>query len=204
MGKFDIQKCLFTESECTFPWNKSSGKERKKKRKAVGNIEQIILSFQPGYIRKNELQSEGLWCFFVIFWGKISAFFWNSSVLSVQHFPYGALWECSVLAWTLSSYFTELAVSRYVLEMSCEVSSLFVSSRWCFFLGEPKEGLCPIFPLLCSSTALTAVSSGANIHSNPLVLKKTGQERAVECNRLKQCAISSAAACRLEIKNLLE
>lgn len=68
LGKFDIQKCLFTESECTFPWNKSSGKERKKKRKAVGNIEQIILSFQPGYIRKNELQSEGLWCFFVIFW----------------------------------------------------------------------------------------------------------------------------------------
>lgn len=41
-----------SESECTFPWNKNSGKNNKKN--AIGNIEQIILSFQPGYIRKKK------------------------------------------------------------------------------------------------------------------------------------------------------
>lgn len=40
------------ESECAFPWNKSSGKNKKKS--AIGNVEQIILSFQPGYIRKKK------------------------------------------------------------------------------------------------------------------------------------------------------
>lgn len=186
MGKFDIQKCFFTESECTFPWNKNSGKERKKKRKAIGNTEQIILSFQPGYIRKNELQSEGLWCFFLSYFEKISAFFWSSSILSVQHFPYGALWECSVLAWTLSSYFTKLAVLPYVLEMSYEVSSLFVSSRWVFFLGEQKKGLCPIFHTALQFYCVNCYSNGENICINPLVLRKTRQERALEWNRLKQ------------------
>lgn len=55
-----------------------------------------------------------------------------------------------------------------------------------------------------SSSALTAVSHGKSIYSNSLVLKKNGQGRALECNRLKHnFAVSSAAACRLGIKKLL-
>lgn len=143
--------------------------------------------------------------FFLLYFEKISAFFWSSSILSVQHFPYGALWECSVLAWTPSSYFTKLAVLRYVLEMSYEVSSLFVSSHWGFFLGEQKKGFCPIFHTVLQFYCFNCYSNDENTCSNPLVLKKTGQERALEWNRLKHnCAISSAAACRLEIKYLLE
>lgn len=63
LGKFDIQKCLFTVSQNVL-FHGIKILERKKN--AIGNVEQIILSFQPGYTRKKkELQSqnEGLWCF---------------------------------------------------------------------------------------------------------------------------------------------
>lgn len=132
LGKFDIQKCLFTVSQNVL-FHGIKILEREKN--AIGNVEQIILSFQPGYIRKKEITSKSEWraLVFLSYFEKISTFFWNSSILSVQHFPYETLWECSVLAQTPSSYLTELADSNYTLKMNYEVFSLFVCSHWCFF-----------------------------------------------------------------------
>lgn len=58
--------------------------------------------------------------------------------------------------------------------------------------------------LVCSSHALTAVFSDTTVYSKSLILKKTGQERPLEYNRLKYSfAVSCVAACRSEIKKLL-
>jgi len=101
------------ESECTFPWNKNSGK----KKMLLEILNKLYCRFNQ-VIQEKELQSKNEGLGFFSYFEKISTFFCSCSILSVQCFPYETLWECSVLALTSSSYLIQLAVSNYILKMN--------------------------------------------------------------------------------------
>lgn len=132
LGKIWYSKMPFhCESECTFPWNKNSGKEKKCYWKCWTNY--IVISTR--LYKKKERTSKSKWraLVFLSYFEKISTFFCSCSILSVQRFPYETFWECSVLALTPSSCLIQLAVSNYILKMNYEAFFSFVFSHWCFF-----------------------------------------------------------------------
>lgn len=125
LGKIWYSKMSFCcESECTFPWNKNSGKNKKN---AIGNVEQIILSFQPGYIRKKEITSKSKWTALVFFsyFEKMSTFFSSCSILSVQNFPYETL---RMFCTGLNSKFLFNSAGCFRLHIKNELWSFFLLS----------------------------------------------------------------------------
>lgn len=133
LGKIWYSKMSFhCESECAFPWNKSSGKNKKKCYwKCWTNY--IVIS--TWLYKKKEITSKSKWKALVFFsyFEKISTFFSSCSILSVQYFPYETL---RMFCTGPNSKFLFNSIGCFRLHIKNEWWSFFLSlvfSHWCFF-----------------------------------------------------------------------
>lgn len=145
--------------------------ERRKKN-ATGNVEQIILPFQPGYRRKRKnfkgkMKGSSI---FVIFWE-------NEYILLQFNFIGSAfsIWNSLRMFCTgPKPKFLFKWIDCFKLHLNNELWSFFL--LWLHplvLLLELTEGVVSSV-VVCSSRALTAVSNGTIIYSKSLVLRKTG------------------------------